>query len=636
MNRVRFYVLVSIALAVAVLVPSLGTHAQTQANPKVEFIHTGDWQSGDKVSFTIRGMVVDSPTPENNQQQPTQSQSAAGATLRGYVVDMEDPKGNKTQIPWKPLIEYSVPSVEGSITATLIGPGGVHVGTARIPVYNAGTSIPLQLPTQSSATLVAPPISQIGQPYKVYSPSGALSGHGDATLIAGGSPGSEPIVSTALAESPHSAVFEPSGLKPGPTTFTVKEGPALEASFSVSVIGIGLDTRRLQTRGQTGTLVLQVTGFPTNPDELHKLMASNPVVSLVNETPNILAFTQGSQQMTWDVHESEVQDGTWTQDIPTLAQQRGQFQMTATATTSALINPSSGMAQSEQPSPPATPNEEHNPPTKAGDEQFVSTEQTGGQNQKPDARQGVGGCPGTNGWMRGKLSLKNGDVYLTDESGVEVKLSGPLTASQVQLNAVQAQATAARLPAQKRALLQQAALLTQTVATEQAALKAAAMRGDTWYICFPVDKKANPANNTGLTVAPGYLPFPDNPKLVGDVRYVSGKVTKETDKDKGDTYWIVDERTGLKYQIVLGNNCDQVWKKPHEKWQKQKNAYDDYPDLKKAWDMDKKGPPPVKPPKPGPEPPEIEPNAVDVSGTIIPGKDGKTPTIECTPGKPAK
>jgi hypothetical protein len=34
MNRVRLYVLVSIALAVAVLLPWLGTHAQTQANPK--------------------------------------------------------------------------------------------------------------------------------------------------------------------------------------------------------------------------------------------------------------------------------------------------------------------------------------------------------------------------------------------------------------------------------------------------------------------------------------------------------------------------------------------------------------------------------------------------------------------------
>ena len=302
-------------------------------------------------------MVVDNPAAEDNKQQPTQAQSTAGATLQGYVVDMEDPKGNKTQIPWQPLIEYSVPNVEGPITATLIGPGGAQVGTAQIPVYKAGTSIPLQVDARRNprniGNAVAPPISQIGQPYKVYSPSGTLKAEGDATLTVGGSSGSASVESKALAESPHSAVFEPIGLKPGPTTFTVKEGPALEASFTVSVIAIGLDTSRLQTRGQTGMLELKVTGFPTDPDALHKLMASDPVVTLVNETPSILAFTQGPQQITWSVHESEVQNGTWTQDIPTVARQRGQFQMTATATTSALINPSSsspGVSHYQHPS----------------------------------------------------------------------------------------------------------------------------------------------------------------------------------------------------------------------------------------------------------------------------------------------
>ena len=366
MNRVRLCVIVSIALAVAVLVPWLSTHAQDQGNSKVEFIHTGDWQPGDEVSFTVRGVVEDNKPEPKQGQEPKQDENAAGATLQGYVVEMEDPKGKKSRIPWTPLLHYSVPALQGPITATLIGPTGAHLGTARIPVSQAGTSIPQQLPEQPSGTLVAPPISQIGQPYRVYSPSGKLNGHGDATLIARGSHSSAPIECKALAESPHSAVFEPRGLKPGPATFTVKEA-AIDSTFAVSTIGIGLDTSRLQTKGQAGALLLKVTGFPTNRDELHKLVASShPVVTLVNETPHILAFTQHPQQITWSVQESEVRDGTWTQDIPTLARQRGQFQMTATAATPGLINPSDGAAQYIVSSSPAGPNEEHKPPKGTG------------------------------------------------------------------------------------------------------------------------------------------------------------------------------------------------------------------------------------------------------------------------------
>jgi hypothetical protein len=628
MNRVRVYVLVSIALAVAVLVPWLGTHAQTQANPKVEFIHTGDWQSGDKVSFTIRGVVVDNPAPENNQQQPTQAESAAGATLRGYVVDMEDPKGNKTEIPWTPLIEYSVPSVEGPITATLIGPGGARVGTAQIPVYKTGTSIPRLLPTQSSETLVAPPISQIGQTYQVYSPAGTLNGQGDATLIAGGSPGSAVIESKALAESPHSAVFEPTGLKPGPTTFTVKEGPALEASFTVSVIAIGLDTSRLQTRGQTGTLVLQVTGFPTDTDALRKLMASNPVVNLVNQTPNILAFTQSPPHITWTFHESEVQNGMWTQNIPTVAQQRGQFQMTATVTTSALTNPSSSPSapQSGNPSSSAGSNQQQNPPAATGDEQFVLAQ--GGQNSGGgggQSRAGGGGCPPGTVFMRGKLSQAGTPPlgYFTDEAtGVKILLprGGNIAPG----------------------------------------LKA----GDTVGICFKVGVKAD-SKNSGLTVNGAmYQVSPDDP-VWGDGRFIPGPVTK----DKDGNYWVEDFRSGLRYQLDK-DNCDPdaliarqekdaaaakaakknpptfeekdaaYWKwfrakTIHDAWEKKKQLFDDWRAAKKEWDA--KNPnkvfpekPPVppdanEPPKPGEE--QLYPGA---RGTITPpAKADDFPKITC-------
>jgi hypothetical protein len=626
MNRVRLYVLVSIALAVAVLVPWFGTHAQTQANPKVEFIHTGDWQSGDKVSFTIRGMVVDNPAPENNQQQPTQAQSAAGSTLTGYVVDMEDPKGNKTEIPWQPLIQYSVPSVEGPITATLIGPGGAQVGTAQIPVYKAGTSIPLQLPTQPSGSLVAPPISQLGQSYKVYSPSGTLNGQGDATLTVGGSSGSASVESKALAESPHSAVFEPTGLKPGPTIFTVKEGPGLEASFTVSVIAVGLDTSRLQTRGQTGTLELKVTGYPTNPDELHKLMASNPVVSLVNETPSILAFTQGPQQITWTVHESEVQNGTWTQDIPTVARQRGQFQMTATATTSALINPSSSspsVAQYQQPSSSAGSKEEAQQPAAAGDEQFVLAQNSGGGGGQ--SRTGGGGCPPGTVFMRGKLSQAGTPpmVYFTDEAtGVKI-------------------------------------LLPRGGAIDPR-LKA----GDTAGICFKVGVKAD-SKNSGLTVNGAmYQVLPDDP-VWGDGRFIPGPVTK----DKDGNYWVEDFRTGLRYQVDK-DNCDPealiarqekeaaaakkanknpptfeekdaaYWKwlrakTIHDAWEKKKQLFDDWRAAKKEFEAENPGKvfpqkPPVppdanEPPKPGEE--QLYPGA---RGTITPpAKAGDFPKITC-------
>ena len=629
MNRVRLYVLVSIALAVAVLVPWFGTHAQTQANPKVEFIHTGDWQSGDKVSFTIRGMVVDNPAPEDNKQQPTQAQSTAGATLQGYVVDMEDPKGNKTEIPWQPLIEYSVPSVEGPITATLIGPGGARVGTAQIQVYKAGTSIPLQVATQSSGTLVAPPISQIGQSYKVYSPSGTLKGEGDATLTVGGSSGSASVESKALAESPHSAVFEPMGLKPGPTTFTVKEGPALEASFTVSVIAIGLDTSRLQTRGQTGMLELKVTGFPTDPDALHKLMASVPVVTLVNETPSILAFTQGPQQITWSVHESEVQNGTWTQDIPTVARQRGQFQMTATATTSALINPSSsspGVSHYQQPSSAAGSKEESQQPTVTGDEQFVLAQNTGGGGGNARAGSSGGGCPPGTVFMRGKLSQEGRPpvVYFTDE------------------------ATAVKI-------------LLPPGGNIAAGLKA----GDTVGICFKVGVKAD-SKNSGLTVKGAmYQVSPDDP-VWGEGRFIPGPVTK----DKDGNYWIEDYRTGLKYQLNK-DNCDPdaliarqekeaagakkanknpptfeekdtaYWKwlrakTIHDAWEKKKQLFEDWRAAKKEWDANpdpKKGVaprPPVapdatEPPKPGEE--QLYPG---VKGTIVPpAKAGEFPKITC-------
>ena len=748
MNRARFSFLVSIALVVTVFVPWLSTHAQPQANPqpqansKVQFIHTDDWQSGDEVSFTIRGVVVDNNPPEDNKQpnqgqsaqQSTQSQSGAGANLQGYVVEMEDPKGNKTQIPWTPLIQYSVPNVEGPITATVIGPGGAQVGTTQIPVYKAGTSIPVQVttqssgtsqvPTQSSGTLVAPPISQMGQTYQIYSPSGALNGQGDATLIVGGSSSSSSTTSEikALAESPRSAVFEPTELKPGPTTFTVKEGPALEASFTVSVIGIGLDTRRLQTRGQVGTLVLQVTGFPTDPDALHKLMASNPVVNLVNQTPSILAFTQSPPHITWTVHESEVEGGMWTQNIPTVAQQRGQFQMTATVTTSALINSSVSVVQSEQPSsPPGTPtamrnsqfvsaqqtssefqtsaaantsasknlssspgvaqsdppsslagsSAEHSASTDMGEEHFISTDPTSSQGEQKDPRYGFGpGCPYPKAWMKGTLSLKkNGDVndiYLKDESGIEVMLPNTLPALQAQVKAFQAQVDAiqaqakaiqnqaaqAKTPLAKQILARQAvanqnaakqaaAQLTvaQAAAAQQTALQAAADKGETWYVCFDVKNKVDLKKNAGPTAQPGFIAGLDDPKVSGNLRFVFGKVTKEKNNDKPDRYWIVDERTGIKYEITIGNGCDRVWEKKYTEWQLKKDAFKAYDDYVKGG----RKPPPVAPARdPGPPPPEIELNAVQVIGTIDTGRDEKTPTptIGCTkraePANPAK
>jgi hypothetical protein len=174
--------------------------------------------------------------------------------------------------------------------------------------------------------------------------------------------------------------------------------------------------------------------------------------------------------------------------------------------------------------------------------------------------------------------------------------------------------------------------------------------GDTVVICFSVAKKANPENNTGLTVN-DYRVLPENLFNLGDVRYIPGFVTK----DKDGNYWIVDSRTGLKYQIVPGKNCDPddwiaqhdkeresrkfkerhaAWKKKHEEWEKKKDKYDEWQTAYDAWKAlpngPKKGTAPPQPPKPGPEPIEPEPTPVSVPGTIQPpAKVGEFPKMTC-------
>jgi hypothetical protein len=104
-------------------------------------------------------------------------------------------------------------------------------------------------------------------------------------------------------------------------------------------------------------------------------------------------------------------------------------------------------------------------------------------------------------------------------------------------------------------------------------------------------------------------------------------------KDNADKYSIIDDRTGLKYQLVIGNGCDRTWEKKYKEWLSKDDAYTAYAD----WVKNGRKPPPVKPaPKPPPKPPEIDPNAMDVTGVINPGDDGKTPTIVCTTQVPAK
>lgn len=356
MNRVGLYVLVPVALVTAVLVPRIGGPVRAQGNPKVEFIHTGDWQSGDEVSFTVRGVVEDDQQKAGEKQ--TESEPSAAA--RG-VVEVKDENGNITRMPWTPVLHYTVPAATSFVTATKIAPGGAYIATTRIPVAKAGTPISLQTTEPPTASVVAPPIAQVGKPYRIYSPAGKLTGRGEATLIARGSAGTAPVECKSLAESPHSAVFEPKGLKSGPASFTLREDHVFEATFPVSVIGVNLDTSRVYKVGQPGTLVLEVTGFPQSRTELRKLMASKPVVSLVNETSAILAFTRDPERITWPIQESEVQEGTWRRDIPVIARHAGKFEITATASAPGLINPSGVTAYYKGPSPPAGPNGEKNP-----------------------------------------------------------------------------------------------------------------------------------------------------------------------------------------------------------------------------------------------------------------------------------
>ncbi len=305
--------------------------ATAEQKPAVEFIHTGDWQSGDNVSFTIRGMVVD------DRPEATGAPEQRGE-FTGYVVEVSDPKGKKSKIPWAPLLRMAAPVSTGYLTAALLDPKGKRVAASTIPVLHKNYPTAVTMLEPPAGNVAAPPLHQAGRLYRIVSPRGTLNGDGRVTKLIARRENGPPVEYQPLAESPHSAIFSPATLQPGPHVFTVQEGSKFEEEFRVHVLGIRLDTSRIYKVGQKGTLVVEVTGFPTGKAELHGLMGQAPLVTVVNKKPAILAFTDEPQRLARKLPESEFRDGKWALEIAVLAVARGQFEITSTVSTLGYVN----------------------------------------------------------------------------------------------------------------------------------------------------------------------------------------------------------------------------------------------------------------------------------------------------------
>lgn len=291
----------------------------------VEFVHTGDWQPGDQVSFTVRGTVVD-------------DKAGRQADLTGHVVKIEDSSGKQRTIAWSPLIRYTVPADIGVITASLLNPSGTVVTRATIPVNSKGTPPPYQTVGPPTGTCVAPALNQVGQPFQIYSPNGQLA-QGNITLVMRNETDGATEECEPVAVSPRSAIFEPKGNTPGRHTFTVKRAGVFQEVFTVYRLLVGLDTKRLQNVGKKGTVTVEVSGFPVDKVELRKLLSLKPTLRITNKTPEVLAFTRDPSEFTVTLDGGEIAGGIFKRDILTKAMKAGDFEIKARTELLILITP---------------------------------------------------------------------------------------------------------------------------------------------------------------------------------------------------------------------------------------------------------------------------------------------------------
>jgi hypothetical protein len=324
------------ALCVAAMLTSPAPRILAQQDPSIELIHTNDWQPGNQVSFTIRGKVVDGKPA-----------GQAEATFTGRVVELRDSRGRRLQIPWSPLLRFTVPPAAAFVTATLLEPGGERGPSFQIPVHE-----PAPPAGRAQARLLAPPVSQAGRPFRVHSPAGGLNGSGlETKLIVRPHSGPPRPAIAPVAESPHSALFEPKLDGPGSYRFTVKEEGVFEETFPVAILDVELDTSRIYRVGQQGTLAVVLRGLPEGKEALRELISHEPSVDVVNATPRILAFLKEPARLQWKVREQEAAAGRARREIAVQALVKGEFQITALLATPRLIPPS-GPGDRDQPPPP--------------------------------------------------------------------------------------------------------------------------------------------------------------------------------------------------------------------------------------------------------------------------------------------
>lgn len=314
-------------------------HVQPIVLNAAKFIYTDDWEHGDNVTISVRGYV----TAETEGGEPPEPQTAQAS---GYVVEFTDSERHRSQIPWAPIVHYSVQATSGGITARLVRLDKTVVSTTTIPVHPSNTPPPYRLSEPATGNCVVPPISQSGQDFIVYSPGNRLNPTAGAlTLVVKDESGHTEGEYQPLAQSPHSAIFHPRGTQTGHHTFTIKQAGVFEEDFTVYRLAVLLDTSRVYPKGKKGKLLVKVSGFPTSGKDPFWSNAHDVLMVVENKTPNVLAYTKEANHIEWRIVGGDTKnDGTWEHDIDVQAVAAGRFEDTASLTTRFCMNPT-GMSR---------------------------------------------------------------------------------------------------------------------------------------------------------------------------------------------------------------------------------------------------------------------------------------------------
>ncbi|MDD5544842.1 MAG: hypothetical protein PHX83_16875 [Acidobacteriia bacterium] len=314
--------------------PPQDWHVQPIALSSAKFTYTDDWEHGNIVTFSVHGYVK----TEAEGGEPSEQQTAVAS---GYVVDVADSAGHRSQIPWSDIMHYTVQAANGDITARLIRPDKTVVASTTIRVHPTNSPPPYRLTEPPKGNCVVPPISQSGEDFVVYSPTSKLSPtSGALTLIVKDESGRTEGEYQPLAQSPHSAIFHPTGTQTGPHNFTIKQAGVFEEDFTVHRIGVLLDTSRVYPKGKKGKLLVKVSGFPGNRKDPFWLSARDMLLVVDNKTPGVLAYTKEPNHIEWRVTGGDTKsDGSWEHEIDVQAVAAGRFEDTASLTTPICVNP---------------------------------------------------------------------------------------------------------------------------------------------------------------------------------------------------------------------------------------------------------------------------------------------------------